>query len=291
MLKFNNVCLAFDIDSPDKKIINFASKFINAKKVFVSFINNVTNDFNEISCELCDDILKAKEQKEKIQEIEDYIRMSLGISVETEIVLKTYNYNEVTDSIKNINAEAIDLIITSNKNTHKDFVNFLKRVVRNSTASLLILPEGFNGEIKLINVGIDFSEYSTLALEHAFYLAKVFNFDSINLINVYSVPYGYHKLGKSYEEFSKKLEKNIDNNFVQLLNKFENISVTANKKIVNADDISKTLDELSGKSTLLVIGDKGKNASASVLIGSVPESIILNTDNPVLMIRSKDNNF
>lgn len=285
---FSKIKLIFDIDCIDKKLIDFASNFIKAKEVHLAFIDNLSSDSTDCSSETCENFLD--EQEEVVEDIKNYIKAYLGLK-DSEVVIKKYNYKQVAQIVKDINEENVDLIVSSNKNTHKEYVSFLKRVLKNCTASILLAPEGFNGKIQFINVGVDFSKYSTNAVEYSYLLAKVFNFQSINLINIYSVPYGYHKLGKTFEEFSKKLEDNISNNFDELISSFKNKKIIANKKIVNSDDISKALDELSGKNALLVIGDKGQNAASSLFLGSVPENILLNSDNPVLMVRMKHPHF
>jgi len=283
-VKYKKVKFVFDINSPDKHIIDFVFKFIEPELIIISFINNITDDFTDISCDICNDIFKNKNNKNKIKEIEDSIKLKFS-NYNPQVVLKNYNYQDLNKTVKNIIDDDIELLVSTNNVNHKDFVNFLKRVIRRSTCSVLIIPDNFSGFLDSINVGIDFSKISKKLIEVSLFIKNKLNLKKINLINVYSVPYNYHKLNKSYNQFSKTLEMNISNNFKELVADFENNDF--NFKTINNDDVAKTLIDITPIYTLLIVGDRGKNTSNAVILGSVPEDLILNTDNPILLVRDK----
>jgi hypothetical protein len=69
-------------------------------------------------------------------------------------------------------------------------------------------------------VPVDFSKHSTLALEQAMELAN--NEQAhITCVNVYSVPSGYSKTGKSYEEFAEIILNHSKKDFASFISKYD----------------------------------------------------------------------
>jgi len=283
-MQYKRVKFVFDINSPDKHIIDIVSKVIEPELIIVSFINNITSDFTDIACDICNDIYKNKDNKNKIKEIEESVK-SKFLKYKPKVVLKNYNYQDLNKTVKNIIDDDIELLVSTNNFKHKDYTNFLKRVIRRSTSSVLIIPDNFNGFLESINIGVDFSKISKKLIETGTFIYDKLSLNKINLINIYSVPYGYHKLGKSYTQFSKTLETNIMQNFKELVADFNNYNF--NFKIINNEDIAKTLIDITPVYSLLIVGDRGKNTSNAVILGSVPEDLVLNTNNPILLVREK----
>ena len=113
--------------------------------------------------------------------------------------------------MKLIEDDDIDLVMVGRKKEKKGGGIVIHRLARRAGCSLLIVPQGVKESIRTILVPIDFSDYSSSALDEAISVA-VNSSSEVKIIaqNVYQVPSGYHYTGKSYEEFALIMKQNAE---------------------------------------------------------------------------------
>jgi nucleotide-binding universal stress UspA family protein len=196
--------------------------------------------------------------------------------------------------LKHAKRKKIDLLIMGHKNGKGTSDVIQRKIAKISNTSLLLIPEI---EIVLhpIVVPIDFSKNSAGAMEQAITIAKL-NQVEILAHHVYYVPSGYHKTGKSYEEFAKIMEQNAKEEFKVFIEEFDTEGVKISEHY-SLDDNNNPADKISefakSKNTgLIIIGSRGRTAMASMVLGSVAEKVIsLNKETPLLIIKDKDENM
>lgn len=163
------------------------------------------------------------------------------------------------------------------------------KVARKAPCSVLFIPEGMKPEYSNILVPIDFSDISHDALDVAVSFGAAANLDTIRCINVYNVPIGYHKSGKSYEEFAEIMRGHAEKNFAKFMDKIDcrNVTITPVYKLERS--VSKAIDEYVREHyiDLLIIGGRGRRAGAAFVLGSVTEKLISTTSMPLLAVKKK----
>ena len=294
MYKFNKILVGLDLSDLDQDLMEAASKmsiFSSAKEVY--FIN-VIRDFSipeKLKKEFPDLIDKAIEERKKSIEAEvgKYFKHE-----EAQVVVKVLiEQGPVTKSfMKLIQQHKIDLCVLGKKNEKNAGGVLVSRIARRAGCSLLILPKG-PMKFKTLHVPTDFSNYSLRAMEKATTIARRMKESSrIVVQNVFQVPVGYHYTGKSFKEFAEIMKENARNEYKRFISKIKVDGLTLEEMytIDKNDDVISVIYATAKKikADLIIIGAKGKTATAAIFIGSKAEKLVsLNTEIPMLVIRPK----
>ena len=131
-----------------------------------------------------------------------------------------------------------------------------------------------------------------MTLEVAEKMTEKFKGLKIEGFNIFEVPQGYSKTGKSYKEFKEIMLQNAKNeaqNFIKLhgLN-LENLHITY--QCHESDSIAESIYDFAKKIDAdgIVIGSKGRNAFSSLLIGSMAENLIdFVRSRPLMIVKEK----
>ncbi len=294
MYKFSKILVGLDLSEHDKDLMQAASKISGLSGSKEVYFINVIRDFNipdKLKKEFPDLIDKAIEERKK--SIEDQVNKFFKYEDAQVVVKVLIEQGPVTKSfMKLINQYKIDLIVLGKKNEKDAGGVIVSRIARRAGCSLLMLPKtslSFN----TIHVPTDFSNYSKSALEKATILARRSKEPSKLIIqHVYQVPVGYHYTGKSFKEFAVIMKENAKTEFKRFLAKVKTDGVNIEEMYTidkNEDVISVIYSTAKKiKADLIIIGAKGKTATAAMFIGSKAEKLVsLNTDIPVLVVRPK----
>ena len=112
----------------------------------------------------------------------------------------------------------------------------------------------------------------------------------MDCLNVYDVPAGYYKTGKSFEQFAEIMKGHAQKRYEEFVREVDLKGITAVPRfklahkehrgiwesIINEPDVH-----------LLVMGAKGRKAGLGVLLGSVTERLIETTSAPLLAVKRK----
>jgi nucleotide-binding universal stress UspA family protein len=145
------------------------------------------------------------------------------------------------------------------------------------TTYILFVPEEYEMRLKTVFVPIDFSRFSGRTLHMAQQLSKKISAKLI-VQYVYRVPTGYHKTGKTYDEFAQIMrnhaEKDMQRFFTthQIDDKDVEVVLNLDKSENAAQKIYETA--LNHKADLIIMSSKGRTGLASVLIGRETEKLI-----------------
>ena len=94
------------------------------------------------------------------------------------------------------------------------------KLARKLPCSILFVPEGANPWYKKILVPIDFSENSKDAMDVAVAFGVANAMKEISCLHIYSVPNGYYKTGKSFEEFAEIMKGNAEKKLPGIYRKY-----------------------------------------------------------------------
>lgn len=294
MYKFQKILVALDNTRMDDQLIESA-KFISnlSESKEVHFIN-IVKDF-ETPAGLLDQFPNIidealKERKKDITAKAEKVFGAEGPKVKVQVIKGHVLKEMLTYSEKS----KTDLIIVGRKNERKGGGILNARLARRASCSLMIIPDSAPLRVNNILVPIDFSEYSTLAMELALRIARKTNAKVIAQ-NVYQIPVGYHYTGKSKKEFARIMEKHAADAFDLLTKKMDVSGINLEKHYTQSpdehimEDVYKTA--LATDADSIIIGAKGRTAATALFIGSKAEKLIqMDEKIPLLVVRPKGRN-
>ena len=296
MEPFKNLLVGLDTSELDESLIKYASFFVDhtsAEKVeFVNIVRNLnipTNLKKEFP-ELVETALRDRKTKLK-ETIDKYFdpvkKVKLVINVKKGQAGDLLNIAEKSGS---------DLIIIGQKKTLDGTGVTTMRLARRASCNLLIIPEGVSPGARKIIVPIDFSSYSKLALEQSIdFAVKNDSEPEIICQNVYNVPAGYHYTGKTFEDFAEIMRNNAKDNFDKFIKKIDRrgIKISEVYSLDINDNLASDIYDLADKVApdFIVIGAKGRTATAALFLGSLAEKMVNEKMNhPLMVVRFKGKN-
>jgi nucleotide-binding universal stress UspA family protein len=185
-----------------------------------------------------------------------------------------------------------DLILIGKKKESRENGNLAAKLVRKAPCSVLIIPADSEAKFRKILLPVDFSEHSADAMETAIAFASAGG-AKIECLHVYRVPTGYHKTGKSYEEFVAIMRGHAEKDYRNLISKFNRagLSITPIFELDNNPPKAIKAAAQKQQADLLIMGARGRSAAAAILLGSVTERLIGTTDIPLLAVKKKGANL
>ncbi|HEU18055.1 MAG TPA: universal stress protein [Deltaproteobacteria bacterium] len=183
----------------------------------------------------------------------------------------------------------IDLLVLGKIRSELTKRTIPAKIARKAPCSVLFIPEGMKPEFSNILVPIDFSEISRDALDIALSLASAANLDTVRCINIYDVPSGYHKSGKSYEQFAEIMKGHAETHFAKFIERINRRNITVSPVYKLGRSVCKAIDEYVREHyvDLLIIGGRGRRSGAVFVLGSVTEKLIDSTSMPLLAVKKK----
>lgn len=221
-----------------------------------------------------------------------------SVSNSVEVIQSSNKLKGLLQAIGKFDADLV--VIGRAKNKNKVSV-VTQRLARRAPCQILIVPEGSyarikGGEhIKTILVPIDFSAYSAMALERAITIARRNKHKhEVEIVcqHVYVIPSGYHLTGKTEAEFAEIMCKNAQESYAEFIQDIDTEGV--NIRVVYSrdtnDDLTSDIRDLAMEinADVIVIGSKGRTATAALFLGSIAERLVTNTTNfSLLVVRKK----
>jgi nucleotide-binding universal stress UspA family protein len=191
--------------------------------------------------------------------------------------------------IKQANLKQTDLLVVGQHQPGGN-ANFSDKLARKCPCSVLFVPQEFSLDIRNILLPTDFSEHSALALQHTLALSEAVEGDTIHLLNIYDVPSGYTKLGKTYTEFDALMKTYAAEDCAAMLKALKTGSAKLTEHYLNGEKHDraaliqaqlKTLD-----CQLLVIGSKGRTNVLALFLGSLAEQLVrMQLPVPLLVVK------
>lgn len=223
--------------------------------------------------------------EEKVKSYDNIAKQEkIEVKVESGIKLKTIsNY---------IREENSDLLVLSRGNSKKAEISMLKKIVRNASCAISIIPNSIPDIIKIILVPLDFSANSFRALDHARSIAS--KWDNINILglHIYKVPQGYRKVGLKYDEFAEEMKTSIEHDYAAFLKEHgaDESELTMHYMVKKGNTAASIINQFafSNHVDLVIVGSRGHNVLSSFVLGSTTEALI-NEDRyvPLTVVKNK----
>lgn len=297
MEAIKNVLVGLDLSKLDHTLIQFSALVADSSDAEqFTFVNIVKN------LDIPDDVLKEFPdlKKNALREREDQLKEKVKLhfnsknDVKISFIVKA---GRGAKSILELSSKLdINLIVIGRKISMTGEGVLATRLARRADCNLLIIPEGKELKLDKFLVPVDFSEHSKLAIEQAVKIAERYDGD-IEVIaqNVYSVPVGYHYSGKSYEEFAEVMKKYAKKDYEKFISKIDTRGIKINSiySLNINDNLISDINDLANviHPDCIIIGAKGRTATAAIFLGSFAEKLIT-TDMkyPLMIIRPKGKN-
>ena len=184
----------------------------------------------------------------------------------------------------------VDLIIMGRKETLEGSGALADGVAKKAPCSILLLQEKRPVKLpKKILMLTDFSSHNHMFYEFGERIAADLHADLIPL-HLYEVPHGYSKTGKSFEEFSEIMKENAQKDFKKFASKHENSDLECVMLLRDGDNIGNQITNYAQEidADLVLLGSRGRTASAAILLGSTAEKLIkANKVLPMLIFKKK----
>jgi len=300
--KIKNVIVGLAHTELDKELIEYVNFLADTTELeniyFVHVINlhipkEVQKDFPNLQR------AALAERKAEVEDlVEKHLHPECKVNIAVEIVKSSNHLKGIIKAIGTYNADLVVIGRVAHKVGHSVII---QRLARRAPCQILIVPEGINERIKsgehmkTLLVPIDFSEYSTMAVERALSIArKNKHKHEIEIVcqNVHELPSGYHLSGKTEEEFSEIMCKNASESYEEFIADIntEGVKVRPVFSKDNNGDLTSDIRDLALKidADSIIIGSKGRTATAAFFLGSFAEKLVDNTTNfSLLIVRKK----
>lgn len=295
MAPFNRILVSLDLTRMDEFLIRYASficKQLGAEKVhFVHVIQDsgapdeIASLYPELDrplSELIEEDLQAKVEENFDSELD----------VKKEVVVSS---GSVSDTIIEwARDEKIDLALLGKKTGYRGKGILSGKIVRLAHCSVLFVPESARFSLQEIQVPIDLSEFSRMALDKAIEIADKTG-GEIECQYVYSMPRQYFPYIQRREDTTAKLADESQKACDRFLGK--SIGKRSNVECVTSHDPEGDVAEciyhhanLTQKD-IIVVGSKGRTNAASVLLGSTAEKLAgFEKSIPILIVKGKEDN-
>ena len=297
MEKINKIMVLLDMSAADETLLNYATFISNSSRAKNIYFVNVVKSIN-----LPDEVKKDFPDLEKKalndrrlgikKKITEFYKPEYDVIVKYLIQFGKNLKTILTFSEK----ESIDLIIIGQKKTTPGTGVLAQRLARRANCNLLIVPEGSKPQIKKLLVPIDFSLHCKLALEQAIFISKRQGNDvEIICQNVYNVPVGYHYTGKSYEEFNEIMKQHAQKDYKKFIKgiDIQGQNIKTVYSLDTNDNLASDIQDMAKKLKVdgILIGAKGRTATAALFLGSLSEKLINSQmDVPLMVVRPKGQN-
>jgi len=294
MYKLDKILIGLDQSDMDIDLVKAAAYICNVSHTRKIYFINVIRDFSlpdELLKEFPDLLQKGIEDRKMAMEqvVSDHFKCRRDLEIH-HLVEKG---QPTKIFMKLIEDDDIDLVMVGRKKEKKGGGIVIHRLARRAGCSLLIVPQGVKESIRTILVPIDFSDYSSSALDEAISVA-VNSSSEVKIIaqNVYQVPSGYHYTGKSYEEFALIMKQNAERSYKAFIKNIDTkgLHVEAIYSLAKGEGPIKLIYDTAKKMDAdgIILGAKGRSATTALFIGSTAEKLInVDVDIPVMVVRPK----
>lgn len=291
MKNFSKALIGLDLTEMDDILIKKTITFIEFLGIEKCYFIHIAKDLaipQEILDNYPDLLAPGDESVEAIME-DKLKQFNFPESVEVEVFAEEGKH-PLDTFLRWARIKDVDLIVMGRKEELEGSGSLAKGVAKKAPCSILMLQEKRPvGMPKKIMIPTDFSSHNHMIFEFGERISKEVGAELVP-VNIYDVPHGYSKTGKSFEEFSEIMKENAEKDYQKFLGK-------KGKKHVGCefilrekrDDGEILLDHaLNIGADMILLGSRGKSKSAAIMLGSTAEDLIAkNNLIPMLIFKKK----
>lgn len=207
-----------------------------------------------------------------------------------EVIFDVSEGSPVFELLRLIRRHDIDLVITGRAMVKAESGGVPDKLARKAPCTVLVVPEGSEASLRHIVAPVDFHNDLHIGFEESLELARCAAPCQITCLNVYRVPIGYHRSGKTYEQFAEIMKQHAEAAYTQFLKRFDTSNLTVRPWFERADGstaeaIDRVLRHL--KPHLVVMAGRGRQEGAGLVLGSTTERMIWRTSVPLMAVKGK----
>jgi nucleotide-binding universal stress UspA family protein len=209
---------------------------------------------------------------------------------DTEISYEVVEGAPLIEFLRMVKEEDIDLVVMRKRGEPGETGALFEKLARKAPCSVLFVPEGSKAWFTNILVPVDFSENAMDAMQVGVSIGLAASgIKEIYCLHVYSVPIGFYKTGKSYEQFAEIMKGHAERYYAEFIKKVDLKGLTAVPIFKLEKKEYRGIEEVIKERgiSLVVIGARGRKAGAGVLLGSVTEHLINSTTVPFVAVKKK----
>jgi len=293
MPAFNRIIVTLDQSSMDDVILKYISTFypyLVSEEIIFVHVEKVLDISPELLKEYSAiDLLSREDSRNHLEDALSKFSFE-GIKTKTYLL----QGSPIEEVLKLSSEESADLIVMGRKKTLKGSGIVSSHIARESHCSLLFVTEHFHNSLENILVPVDFSNHAAIAFNQAKLIADGAQ-AKVSIVNLFEVPVGYYKTGKSFEDFALIMEGHAVTDFQNFVKAYDLPQHLECSYLLNDDQSKGGLITNYAKNNahdLIVIGSKGRTKSAAILLGSIAEKILyLQSSIPVLITKNKGENM
>ena len=296
MYRYKRLMVGIPYGSKNSAVIKFVekiSRLANTEKILFLYLDSKCEDIPEDLLktypELAPTCDSVRVELEELVLVEKNFKSNTSLKLEFDAI----KGHPLIELLRRARDDDVDMIMMHRRSDGGDS-SFFTKLVRKAPCSVFLIPESRPPDFRRILVPTDFSDNARDAMEVSIAFALASGTREINCLNVYNVPLGYYKTGKSYEEFAEIMKGHAEKAFSEFIGSLDMKGITPvpifrlqRKEYKGIEDEIMEHDDFD----LLVIGSRGRKAAAGVLLGSVTEHLIKESSLPLIAVKRKGENM
>lgn len=287
--KFQRMMVAMDLTEMDAHVVRYAemiAKCFEVEAVYFFHAADSSWELPEAINEKYGNVIAPLDETLEL-EMAEIVNSNFNAPEGCTIELEALPGNTTDEVLKYSKMKVADLLLLGRKDKLTGSGLNSRKIAKGCGASVIFVPENPPMELKKVLISIDYSEHAKMAFEIGIDIQKKSGAKLLSN-NVYRVPVGYHKSGKSYEEFSEIMLENTKAECDRFFKSMDLEGVDYDPH--PADKIYRTGAEEGVD--LIVLGSKGRSSGAAFLIGSVAEKLVMeDNDIPIFLIKKGRENM
>jgi nucleotide-binding universal stress UspA family protein len=297
MKTFTRLMVALDLSDMDNKVLKYtkhlASAFEPDKIYFVHVVP---------SLEFPEEVLMVKGEKIHFLPLDEKLKAKMDALIGPEMegtgvawdsdVLEGKPLDEMLHWIR---VKDIDLVVVGNKTLSQGSGIIPRKVVRDSPASVLFVPDNPPFNIKRILVPLDYSRHSEAAMKEAIRIgAGLSEKPEIVCLNVYDVPTELHfEASRTYAQFAEMVRGNAKDAFQNFIETIDTQGLVVKPEWVENSkyNVAGHISEFAAANEVdvVVMGARGLSGLERFLLGSVAEKLLMYNDTiPTIVVKGYD---
>ncbi|MGB0369903.1 MAG: universal stress protein [Opitutales bacterium] len=163
------------------------------------------------------------------------------------------------------------------------------RLARKAPCSVMVLPKGSEAQLRNITVPVDFSVHSSRAMDVATAFASAEGLEKITSVHVYSTGRMSHRATIPAEELTQLTLDHVKTKHDEFLDSedLKGLEVTREHVCSMIKPQAIVSEAKRNGSDIIVLGCRGKDTIAALLLGSVTEELMRISDVPVIAAKEK----
>ena len=176
-----------------------------------------------------------------------------------------------------------DLILLGHSANRRGRRSLARRLAMRAPCSVWLAPDGSPPNVSCILAPVDFSKRSADSLEIATVLAEAAGLDECLALHVY-----FNDAAATFDEFDEILAGEEEQAYSLFTAPINLHGVFARPLFAESSSVARTILRTAEeqRSDLIVMGTRGRSASAAVLLGSETEQVMMAASTPVLAVKN-----